>query len=248
MGKNTIDINCDMGEGAGNDHLIMPFISSANIACGFHAGDPETMWETMKLALQHDVSIGAHVSFLDRENFGRTEMMIDADDVYEIVTQQLIILQEIANGHTTTLKHVKPHGALYNMSARDSKLATTIARAVFDFDRSLILFGLSGSHSIREATEIGLRVANEAFADRSYQQDGSLTPRTKADALLESEPQVLKQVLQMIQREKVSSQGGGEIAIVADTICIHGDGAHAATFAKAIHQHLKLHHIDIKAL
>jgi 5-oxoprolinase (ATP-hydrolysing) subunit A len=231
----TTDINCDMGEGIGNDALIMPFISSASIACGYHAGDVNTMYQTVELAIKHHVAIGAHVSYLDKNNFGRTEMNLPADEVYELVEQQLIVLKEIADLFDTTLTHVKPHGALYNQSAKDKVLANAIARAVKDFDHNLILLGLSGSHSIHEAESLGLKTANEVFADRSYQDDGSLTSRSQPNALLEDSAEVVKHVLQMINEGSVTTVSGKTIPIKAETICIHGDGKHAVEFAKAIH-------------
>ena len=233
------DINCDMGEGIGNDELIMPFISSANIACGYHAGDSATMWQTIELAIKHNVIIGAHLSFLDRKNFGRTEMSLDKAEVYDLVIQQLIILNDIATELDTELHHVKPHGALYNMSARDAALANTIATAVKDFNSHLILFGLSGSHSISEAKAIGLQTASEVFADRTYQDDGLLTPRSQPNALIVETNKVVQQVLQMIKEGKVTTVSGKEIPIMAETICIHGDGKQAVEFAKAIHKAVK---------
>ncbi len=232
-------INCDMGEGTGNDELIMPFISSANIACGYHAGDSATMWQTVESAIQYNVLIGAHPSFLDRKNFGRTEMNVDKEEVYDLVTQQLIILNEIISGLGAKLNHVKPHGALYNMSAKDAMLANTIAKAVKDFDASLILFGLSGSHSISEAKTLGLQTASEVFADRTYQDDGSLTPRSQPNALIEDVTKAVQQVLQMINEGTITTVSGNIIPIVAETICIHGDGKYAVDFAKAIHDAIK---------
>ena len=228
-----------MGEGIGNDELIMPFISSANIACGYHAGDSATMWQTIELAIKHNVIIGAHMSFLDRKNFGRTEMNLDKAEVYDLVIQQLIILNDIATELDTELHHVKPHGALYNMSARDAALANTIATAVKDFNSHLILFGLSGSHSISEAKAIGLQTASEVFADRTYQDDGLLTPRSQPNALIVETNKVVQQVLQMIKEGKVTTVSGKEIPIMAETICIHGDGKQAVEFAKAIHKAVK---------
>jgi UPF0271 protein len=173
----TFDLNCDMGEGMGNDKEIMPFISSANIACGYHAGDETTMKETIKLAIKNNVTIGAHPSFDDKENFGRREMNLSSNEIYSLVFDQIKILDAFARQAGAILHHVKPHGALYNMSAKDIETAKTIARAVWDHNKELILFGLSGSHSISEAKKIGLRTASEVFADRTYQDDGSLTPR-----------------------------------------------------------------------
>jgi UPF0271 protein len=226
----------------------MPFISSANIACGYHAGDEKTIWQTIELAIKHKVAIGAHVSFLDKENFGRSEMNLPAEQVYELVTQQLLILKEMADSFDIKIKHVKPHGALYNMSVRDAILAKTIAAALKDFDESLILFGLSGSHSIKEAKTIGLKTASEVFADRTYQDDGSLTPRTQPNALIEDTDKAMQQVLQMITKGTVTTVSGKQISVAAETICIHGDGKHAVEFAKNIHDNLKQHNIDIKAI
>ena len=231
-----IDINCDMGEGTGNDALLMPYISSASIACGFHAGDVDTMYEAIGLAIKHKVSVGAHVSYLDKNNFGRTEMNLPAEEIYELVEQQLIILKEITDLFDIKLTHVKPHGALYNQSAKDNVVAKTIARAVKDFDQQLILFGLSGSHSIHEAGLLGLETASETFADRNYQDDGSLTPRSHPDALIENKDKAVNQVLQIINEGTVTTVSGKAIPIIAQTICIHGDGTHAVEFARAIHE------------
>jgi UPF0271 protein len=243
--EGAVDLNCDMGEGMSTDELIMPFISSANIACGYHAGDEKTIWKTMDLALKHHVAIGAHVSFFDKKNFGRSEMNLPADEIYDLVTQQLIISKEMADSFETKIRHVKPHGALYNMSAKDTVLAKTIAQAVKDFDENLILFGLSGSHSIAEAKKIGLKTASEVFADRTYQDDGRLTPRTQTNALIENPHNVIEQVLQMIKEGTVTGISGKKIPIVAETMCIHGDGKHAVEFAKAIHEALQKEGIGI---
>jgi 5-oxoprolinase (ATP-hydrolysing) subunit A len=230
-----IDLNCDLGEGIGNDALIMPYISSASIACGFHAGDVNAMYDAVELAVKHNVSVGAHVSYMDKANFGRSEMKLPQEEVYELVEQQLILLKEITDLFNIQLTHVKPHGALYNQSARDAGLANTIARAVKDFDQQLILFGLSGSHSIREAERSGLKTSGEVFADRSYQDDGSLTPRSQPGALIENVNDSIRQVLQMIHEGTVTTVSGKTIPIIAQTVCIHGDGIHAVEFAKAIH-------------
>lgn len=243
-----IDLNCDMGEGLLTDAAIMPYISSANIACCYHAGDEKTIWNTIELAAEYNVAVGAHVSFFDKENFGRSEMQIPAEEVYELITQQLFILEEIASSFSIQLSHVKPHGALYNMSARDPVLAAVIARAVKNFDDKLILFGLSESNSVQEAKKAGLRTANEVFADRTYQDDGSLTPRKLPGALIENRELAIQQALQMIKEKTVTTVSGKKIPVIADTICIHGDGAHAVEFAQAIYQTLKQHHIEIKAI
>src|SRR5436853_4082198 len=244
----TIDINCDMGEGIGTDEMIMPFISSANIACGYYAGDEHIMKQTIELAAKNHVAIGAHPSFLDKENFGRTEMNLPPEEVYDLIILQLKMIDKIIKRKKTKLHHVKPHGALYNMSAKDPAIANAIANAVKDFASSFVLFGLSGSHSIQEAEKLNLKTASEVFADRTYQDNGTLTPRSQPHALIENVEGSIAQVLQMIKEKKVTSINGKTISIVADTICIHGDGKNAVAFAKAIHQTLKENNIAIKAI
>jgi UPF0271 protein len=243
-----VDFNCDMGEGMSNDAAIMPFISSANIACGYHAGDESTMKRTVELCLKNNVAIGAHPSFFDKENFGRKEMELPAEKIYDLILAQIEILDKIARSGGAKLHHVKPHGALYNMSARDASLAKTIAKAVRYFDPHLILFGLSGSYSINEAKIMGLKTASEVFADRTYRDDGGLTARSQPNALIDDEEKMIQQVLQMIKERTVTSVTGKKIPITADTICIHGDGTHAVEFAGTIHQALKQNDIGIKAI
>ena len=231
-----MDINCDMGEGIGNEVALMPYIDSANIACGFHAGDAATMREVILLCLKYNVNIGAHPSFPDRENFGRTLMQLPEPEVYDLVMTQLSGINDIARECGGKLHHVKPHGALYNMAAKNAVLAKTIAEAVKDFDVALVYYGLSGSVMIEEAKKAGLQTAQEVFADRTYQADGSLTPRSQGNALLADSPAVIKQVSKIIKEKKVNTIDGGEISIQADTICIHGDDQHAVEFAKAIYK------------
>jgi UPF0271 protein len=231
-----MDINCDMGEGIGNEKELMPFISSANIACGYHAGDAATIREVINLCLHYNVNIGAHPSFFDRENFGRTTMQLPPHEIYTIVTDQLKIINTIVMECGAALHHVKPHGALYNMAAKDIVTAAAIANAVKDFDDRLIYFGLSGSVMIAEAAKLGLQSASEVFADRTYHADGTLTPRTQPNALIKDKAVMLNQVLQMINENKITAVTGEQIFIKADTICIHGDGEHAVDFAKAIHK------------
>lgn len=233
-----MDINCDMGEGTGNEELLMPFINSANIACGYHAGNEATMQQVIDLCLEHNVHIGAHPSFLDRQNFGRTEMHLPASEIYQLVIDQLEVLNNIITKKGGKMHHVKPHGALYNMAAKDAVLAKAIALAVKDFDSSLIYYGLSGSVMITEAADLGLQTANEVFADRTYQPDGTLTPRSLPDALVGNTDDAVKQVVRFVKENKVITITGEEIHVKADTICIHGDGKHAVEFAKAIYQKL----------
>lgn len=228
-----------MGEGIGNEALLMPYIHAANIACGYHAGDEATMEQVVDLCLQYGVHIGAHPSFPDRDNFGRTVMQLSLAEIYTLVTDQLTILNAVVVKKGAELHHVKPHGALYNMAAQQTPVAHAIARAVRDFDPSLVYYGLSGSVMIDMAQEEGLQTANEVFADRTYQPDGSLTPRSQPDALITHEALMLEQVLRFIQEQRVRTITGEEIPIKADTICIHGDGVHALAFAKAIHTTLR---------
>jgi UPF0271 protein len=252
----TIDINCDMGEGGGgggggaidNDAGLMRYISSANIACGFHAGDESIMQQTVELALRHNVAIGAHPSFYDKENFGRTEMQLSPNDIYDIVLLQLRALDKVVREKNARLHHVKPHGALYNMSAKSQEIAAAIACAVKDFDPRLILFGLCNSYSIVEAGAFNLKSAAEAFADRTYQDNGMLTPRSQDGALISDSKKVVEQVLQIIKQKSVNSISGKKISMEAKTICIHGDGAHAAQFARAINGSLKENNIVIEAI
>lgn len=243
-----VDLNCDLGEGMNTDEQIIPLISSANIACGFHAGDESTMKRTIELCLQHGVAIGAHPSWPDRENFGRTEMNLTEQELYDCVTDQLQVLQNIASTFNTKLHHVKPHGALYNQSAKNKIIASTIAKAVKYFDASLILFGLSGSISLNEAELLGLKTAHEVFADRTYRDDGSLTPRSQHNALIEDEDKAVQQALQMIQKGTVTAISGKVIPVKADTVCLHGDGKHALIFCTNIHEQLKKQGIVIKAI
>lgn len=243
---NSIDLNCDMGEGLDNDALLMPFISSANIACGYHAGDENIMQRTIDLCLQHNVAIGAHPGFADKANFGRIEIQLSFDEAYQLVADQINILQKIANNKGTKLHHIKPHGALYNMAAKDAALAHAIAKAVSDIDPQLIFFGLSGSHLITEAEKLGLKTASEVFADRTYLDNGSLTPRSQPNAMIESEEASVQQVLQMIKEKTVTSINHKKIPIKVATICLHGDGKHALQFAKTIYNVLQQNHIQIK--
>jgi UPF0271 protein len=227
-----------MGEGIGNDDILVPFIDCANIACGYHAGDAETIQRTIELCIQHKVAIGAHPSFLDRQNFGRTEVTISSSEIYELVTQQLYIFKELADLFNQQMMHVKPHGALYNMSARDVSIASAIAAAVKDFDSKLILFGLSGSCSIEAGNRIGLQTAKEVFADRSYGDDGNLTPRSMPGAMLD-EAGAIRQVSEIIQQGTVTSISGKKIPVQADTVCVHGDSGNALAIAKAVHSLLR---------
>lgn len=242
--KNKIDINCDLGEGMPHDALLMPFISSANIACGFHAGDVDTIRTTIDLCIQHEVYIGAHPSFQDRANFGRTERNLSDEELYDLVMLQIQLLDNAAKIAGASLHHVKPHGALYNMAARDRQMAFIISTAVHDYDDQLILYGLANSFLIEEGMLAGLKVYQETFADRTYQDNGQLTSRSQPNALLENEEMVLKQVMQILDGSLISVNEK-EIHVDADTICIHGDGSHAISFAKCIFETLRDHGIQL---
>lgn len=238
-----IDLNCDLGEGAGHDAEVMTHITSANIACGGHAGDERTMRETTALAQSHGVAIGAHPGFDDKANFGRRELRLAPGEIRALVERQVGALAGMAG-----LSHVKPHGALYNMAARDERIAGEIADAVAALDRSLVLVGLAGSVMLRAARERGLRVASEVFADRTYQPDGSLTPRSRPDAMIEEESVAMTQVLRMAREGLVRATDGREVSVVADTVCLHGDGAHPERFARALREALKADGISVVRL
>lgn len=244
----NIDINCDLGESMNTDELIMPYISSANIACGYHAGNIDTMQQTIALCIQHNVAIGAHPSFYDKENFGRVLHHLSWNELYEIIFQQLFIFNEVAASFDKKMTHVKPHGALYNLSAKDSQTANCIAMAVKNYDKEIKLVGLSGSHSITEAQAAGLQTISEVFADRTYQDDGSLTPRSEQHAVIDDVEKAVQQAVQFCEMGSVLSIANTIIPIKADTICIHGDTKNAVEFAKQIHQALQKNNITIHAI
>lgn len=248
-----VDLNCDLGESFGRYQLgeqqeILKYITSANIACGFHAGDPGVMRETVKLAIENGVKIGAHPGLPDLPGFGRREMKISPQEGYDMVVYQIGALQGFLSTYDEIMQHVKPHGALYNMAAQDAKLAEAIAQAVYDISPSLVLFGLAGSELTKAGEKIGLRTAHEVFADRTYQADGSLTSRTEADALITDHVDAVTQVIQMVKEGKVTSRQQTEVALQADTICIHGDGEHALDFAKYIKEMLEKNRITVSAI
>lgn len=248
----AVDLNCDMGESTtsqkiGDDEGVMPFISSANIACGFHGGDPQVIAATIALAKNHQIAIGAHPSFPDRENFGRKEMELDPAEIRNLIIYQVSALRGIAASMNAMLTHVKPHGALYNMAARRQDYAEAIADAVKTIDPTLVLYGLSGSLMLTAAAEIGLTTSAEVFADRSYQDDGSLTPRTQPGAIIADVSEAVQQVVGMVKEGRVRSMNGRWIELKADTICIHGDTPGAAGYAKAIRHGLEEAGIIIKS-
>ena len=244
----SIDINCDLGEGKLNDASLMPCISSANICCGYHAGDENITRATIKLALKNKIAIGAHPGFADKPNFGRVELILPPHDYYALVMEQLILFKNIAAEEGATIHHVKAHGALYNLASKNVMVANELAKAVYDFDPNLIFYGLSKSNMLFVAEAMGLRTASEVFADRTYEDDGSLTPRVKKNSVLTDPATVAKQALLMASEKQVMSTTGKSISVKADTICIHGDSPNAHDIAKAIHQRLKENKIEIRAL
>ncbi|QQE06988.1 5-oxoprolinase subunit PxpA [Cupriavidus sp. ISTL7] len=242
-----IDLNADLGEGCGSDEALLALISSANVACGWHAGDASTMLQTVQWALAKGVAIGAHPSYPDRENFGRTEMQRDPRDIYADVLYQIGALAAIVKAQGGRLAHVKAHGALYNQAARNRAQAQAIVDAVRDFDPQLVFFGLAGSVMIQVAREAGLTVKEEVFADRGYNSDGSLVRRGTPGALLDDDEAVLAQTLSMVREHKVRAIDGKWIPIQADTVCLHGDGPHALAFAQRIRDRLREEGIAVRA-
>ncbi|KPN12974.1 lactam utilization protein LamB [Bacillus australimaris] len=247
-----VDINCDLGESFGQytigaDEQILEYVTSANIACGFHAGDPTVMRKTVRMALEKGVKIGAHPGLQDLAGFGRRPMAISAEEAYDLVIYQIGALSAFLKAEGGTMQHVKPHGALYNMAAKNTELSESIAKAVYDVDPSLVLFGLSGSELALAGERIGLQVAHEVFSDRTYQTDGTLTSRRDPHALIEEDEQAVQQVVRMVREGKVRTVQGGDIELKADTVCIHGDGSHALQFARTITAKLKEAGIHLKA-
>ncbi len=237
----TLDLNCDLGEsfGAwrmGDDLGVLPHVTSANVACGFHAGDPATMRATVAAAVAHGVAIGAHPSLPDLQGFGRREMRIGTEEAYALVVYQVGALAAFARAAGTHLVHVKPHGALYNMAARDRTLAEAIAAAVRDVDARLVLVGLAASELTSAGVRAGLRVAHEAFADRRYRADGSLAARGTPGAVIEDVADAVAQAIAIATGRPITTVDGTSIMLAADTLCVHGDRADAAMFARALRE------------
>ena len=239
-----IDLNCDMGEGIGSDEAIMPYITSANIACGFHAGDETTMRETVRLAKRYGVAVGAHPGWKDREGFGRNEISMPPEEVEALVFEQVRALAGIAGAEGVELHHVKPHGALYNQAAKDRELADAIARAVKSLSGELVLVGLAGSSLVEAGAEAGLRVANEGFPDRNYNPDGTLVSRREPYALLEKPEEIASHAIQLV-REGIDFNGR---RVRVETLCLHGDHPRAAENARAVNETLKNNGIEIAPL
>ena len=248
-----IDLNSDLGESfgpwpMGQDAALMDSISSANVACGFHAGDPGAMRATIALARAKGVAIGAHPGFQDLVGFGRREIKATPTEVEDLVLYQVSALAGMAAAQGVALQHVKAHGALYNMACRDRALADAIAKAVAAFDRSLILFGLPNSELLRAGEAAGLRVAAEVFADRAYDPDGSLTSRSKPGSVLHHTPTVVQRAITMVKDQRVVAVDGSTIALQADTICLHGDTPGAAEHARAVRKGLEGAGIQVMSL
>jgi 5-oxoprolinase (ATP-hydrolysing) subunit A len=235
----TVDLNADLGEGAGHDEELLALVTSANIACGFHAGDADTMRQSIEAARARNVAVGAHPSLFDRENFGRKELPVKPDEVFDVVVYQLGICQAIAEAAGVRPNHVKPHGALYNMAVRDEPLADAIVRATASVDKGLILFAPQNTALSRAGEKHGLQIAHEVFADRNYLRNGQLVSRTRADALLHDPAEAAPRVLRMLREGKVRSVDGGDVDVRAETICLHGDNPEAVEFARALRARLE---------
>ena len=242
-----IDLNADLGEGCDNDEALLALVSSANIACGWHAGDAKTMRQCVRWALQNGVAIGAHPSFPDRENFGRSEMNLPADEVIAGMLYQIGALAAIVKAEGGRLAHVKPHGALYTQAVKDPVLADALCEAVKRFDPSLKFFGLAGSGMIEAATRAGLQPVEEVFADRAYNPDGSLVSRKLPGALIESDAEAIAQTLSLVRDHRVTAVDGSTVSVNAQSVCLHGDGAHALEFAQRIREKLASEGIAIRA-
>lgn len=242
-----VDLNADLGEGCANDEALLQLVSSANIACGFHAGDAQTLRQSVRWALQYGVAIGAHPSFPDRENFGRTRMQLPPETVYAQVVYQLGAVAAMARAEGGVMVHVKPHGMLYNQAAVEPALAEAIARAVKAVDPALRLVGLAGSELIRAGEKLGLATRQEVFADRGYQADGTLVPRGQPGALITSDELALAQTLEMVRHHRVRTQDGTWAAVQAETVCLHGDGEHALSFARTLRERFAVEGISVSA-
>ncbi len=247
----SVDLNCDMGEAfgpwpMGRDAELIRFISSANIACGFHAGDASTMRRTIDLAIEHNVAVGAHPGYPDLQGFGRRPIQMSPVELADQVLYQISAMKGMCEAAGTRLRHVKPHGAMYNQAAADRSLADAIISAVKRLDPELIVYGLAGSKLIEAADQAGLRSASEVFADRTYQNDGSLTSRSMGNALISDPLEAAAQAIGMVENGSVGATDGTAVAVKADTICIHGDGPHAVAFAKAIRRELDTRSITVR--
>lgn len=248
-----VDLNSDLGEsfGAykiGMDDEVIKLVSSANVACGFHASDPVVMKKTVDMAVKAGIGIGAHPGFYDIMGFGRRNMVISPKEAYAYVTYQLGALSAFCAQAGVKIQHVKPHGALYNMAGKDYDLAKGICEAVYDFDPEIILLGLSGSKMIEAGTDLGLKCANEFFADRAYEDDGSLRARTKEGSMITDENEAIERIVKVLKTGKVTTYSGNELALKIDSICVHGDNEHALSFVQIIRERLAKEDIEIAPL
>lgn len=248
-----VDLNCDMGEsfGAytiGQDEKVLQFVTSANIACGYHAGDPTVMAKTISMALEQEVEIGAHPGYPDLLGFGRRPMQAPPKDVYHMVMYQVAALQGMTNALGGRMQHVKPHGALFNTAAKDAAIAEAVAEAVYQVAPEAILFGLASGELVKAGERLGLKTAHEAFADRTYQRDGSLTPRTDDRAIIHDVALALSQVVRMVTEGKVTSLDGIDIQIQADTICVHGDEPSALLFVQKLREAFQLAAVEMESI
>lgn len=248
MKQKTIDINCDMGEGFGEDEALMRYITSANIACGAHAGNYNVMDATVRLAKKYGVAVGAHPGYPDIKGFGRRDLELSPDEIYRLIVYQIGSLAAFCKVHGVKMQHVKPHGALYNLAAQNKDAAEAICRAVYDVNPKLVLYGLSGSLLVSASRQIGLETASEVFADRTYQSNGSLTPRTEKGALIDNPEHAVKQVKTLMEKGYVEAVNGSQVNLEADTLCIHGDGENAVIFASALRYGLENSGITVKAI
>ncbi len=248
-----VDLNCDLGESFGNyklglDEEVIKYISSANVACGFHASDPLVMAKTVKIAKDAGVAVGAHPGFPDLVGFGRRNMNVLPAELKAMVVYQIGALKAFCDSNKIKMQHVKPHGAMYNMAAKDEKLAVAIAEGIAEVDDSLILLGLSGSEMLKAAQKTGLKAKKEVFADRAYEEDGTLVARTKPGSMITDENLAIERVLGMIKNGSVKAITGKEIAIEADSICVHGDSPKALDFVKKIRTALEVEGIELCAM
>ncbi|MBM6999554.1 5-oxoprolinase subunit PxpA [bacterium] len=239
-----VDLNCDLGESFGHwslgcDRDVLAVVSSANVACGMHAGDPVVMRRTIGLARDAGCSVGAHPGYPDLQGFGRRALAMAPEDVYAYVQYQVAALAGMCRAQGVTLRHVKPHGALYNASARDERVAAAVARAVADLDDDLVLVGLAGSASVRAARAAGLRVAEEFFADRGYAADGALVPRDRPGALVTDATVAAARTLRAVTRHEVVATDGTVLPVTCDTVCVHGDNPAALAFARAVRDEIR---------
>jgi 5-oxoprolinase (ATP-hydrolysing) subunit A len=245
--KLSVDLNSDLGEGSGHDSELFELISSANIATGFHAGDPVSIFESIRAAKEKGVVVGAHPSFADRENFGRKEVAVPMAELFAQLVYQIGAFQSLAIAAGTRPNHVKPHGALYNMAVRDEKIAEVIARSLTAVDAALILFAPANSVMERAGRNAGLQIAREIFADRNYLNDGWLVPRTRPDALLSDPHEAAQRVLRMLREGKVRSVEGRDVDVRGETICVHGDTPGAVEFARELRTQLEKEGVKITA-